>query len=363
MTSPARSSGSAPLHVLVTGCAGFIGWKVTEFLLADGHVVVGVDNLNDAYDIRLKEWRLSQLQGHPNFVFHRLDITDQVALRKLFTQHASRITHHASRNTSFDAVINLAARAGVRQSVENPWVYYETNVTGTLNLLELCREFGIKNFVLASTSSLYGAKNPRPFREDANTDGPLSPYAASKKAAETLCYTYHYLYGMNVIVLRYFTVYGPAGRPDMSLFRFVQWISEGRPVVVYGDGSQSRDFTYVDDIARGTIAALELLTRTNSQSPISNLQSPIFEIINLGSDQPVVLIDAIRVVEELVGKKANIEYKPRHPADVEATWADIRKAKRLLGWRPQVTLREGVAQLVAWYQEQQEWVRTIATLE
>jgi nucleoside-diphosphate-sugar epimerase len=325
---------------LVTGCAGFIGWKVSEFLLGDGHAVIGVDNLNDAYDVRLKHWRLAQLEGGPRFVFHKLDITNRKELRELWGAEEQG-------GVPFDAVINLAARAGVRQSVENPWVYFETNVTGTLNLLELCREFGVRKFVQASTSSLYGANTPRPFREDANTDEPLSPYAASKKAAEALCYTYHYLYDIDVTVPRYFTVYGPAGRPDMSLFRFVQWISEGRPVIVYGDGQQSRDFTYVDDIARGTIVGLE---------PSG------YEVINLGSDTPVVLMDAIRLVEELVGKKANIEYRPRHPADVLATWADISKAERMLGWRPQTQFREGVARLAIWYQENREWARDVVTI-
>ncbi|MEE9569732.1 MAG: SDR family NAD(P)-dependent oxidoreductase [Candidatus Binatia bacterium] len=328
------------MTILVTGAAGFIGSKVSEFLLADGHTVVGLDNLNDAYDVRLKEWRLGQLKGKHGFEFHCLDITDRANLNKFF--HSLSTTQHSA----FDAVINLAARAGVRQSVENPWIYFETNVTGTLNLLELCREFGIKKFVLASTSSLYGANNTRPFREDANTDGPLSPYAASKKSAEALCYSYHYLYGIDVTALRYFTVYGPAGRPDMSLFRFVQWISEGRPVIVFGDGRQSRDFTYVDDIARGTVAALK---------------STNYEVINLGSDKPIELNDAIRLVEQLAERRASITHKSRHPADVMATWADISKAEKLLDWRPQTPFKDGVARLLQWYRENRDWTSQIGT--
>lgn len=331
---------------LVTGAAGFIASKVSELLLADGHSIVGIDNLNDAYDVRLKHWRLAQLQGKPGFSFHQLDITDRQRLAQVFTGENTIGSRPITAMPPFDGVINLAARAGVRQSVENPWVYIETNTTGTLNLLELCREYGIKKFVLASTSSLYGATNPRPFHEDADTNGPLSPYAASKKAAEALCYTYHYLYGIDVTVPRYFTVYGPAGRPDMSLFRFVQWISEGRPVTVFGDGSQERDFTYVDDIARGTIAAL---------------RPSGYEVINLGSDQPVALNEAIHLIEELVGKKAQIEFQPRHAADVLATWADISKAEQLLGWRPQVSFEVGVARLVEWYQENQKWAKEIGT--
>jgi len=309
------------MEVLVTGAAGFIGWKVCELLLEDGCRVTGVDNLNDAYDVRLKQWRLAQLLPRAGFEFHKVDICDLQGLRPLFKD-------------GFDAVINLAARAGVRYSVENPWVYCETNVGGTLNLLELCRERRIPKFVLASTSSLYGKNNPVPFREDANTDGPLSPYAASKKAAEALCYSYHHLHGLDVTVLRYFTVYGPAGRPDMALFRFVKWLSEDQPVVIYGDGGQSRDFTYVEDIARGTVAGLKRLG---------------YEVINLGSDRPVVLREALRMIEERMGKRAEIRWEAAHAADMRATWAEIGKARELLGWEPRTELGEGLTALVEWY--------------
>lgn len=325
-------------NYILTGAAGFIASRVADQLLARGDRVIAVDNLNDAYDVRLKHWRLRNLQGRDGFTFHELDICDRDGLERLFGD--------AVREGPVDGVINLAARAGVRQSVENPWVYIETNTTGTLNLLELCVKHDIGKFMLASTSSLYGAENPRPYREDADTNRPLSPYAASKKAAEALCYTYHYLYQIDVSICRYFTVYGPAGRPDMSLFRFVQWISEGKPVTVFGDGRQERDFTYVDDVARGTIAAMRPLG---------------YEIINLGSDEPVVLADAVRLVEEYTGKQANIVNQPRHPADVLATWADIGKAGRLLDWRPQTSFAQGVRNLVDWYNENREWAREIRT--
>jgi len=318
---------------LITGSAGFIGSKVAEMLLDQGHEVVGLDNLNDAYDPRLKEWRLAQLDGKRGLTFHHLDICNREVLRQVF-------------NSRIDAVINLAARSGVRQSLEDPWVYYETNVNGTLNLLELCREFGITKFVLASSSSLYGANDSLPCRESADSDAPLSPYAASKKAAEVLCYSYHYLYGIDITVPRFFTVYGPAGRPEMSLFRFVQWIAKGNPVMVYGDGQQSRDFTYVDDIARGVVACL---------MPVG------YEVVNLGSDQPVVLLDAISLIEKNLKKKALLNFQPRHAADVTASWADISKAKHLLGWAPETSLTEGIGNLVAWYRDNERWAKDIHT--
>jgi nucleoside-diphosphate-sugar epimerase len=323
---------------LVTGAAGFIAAKVIELLLVEGHTIIGIDNLNDAYDVRLKYWRLDQIKQHPNFTFHRLDICDKQGLNELFKEQAT------SSQDNFAAVINLAARAGVRQSVENPWLYFDTNTTGTLNLLELCKTFEVPKFLLASTSSVYGKDNPMPWQEEQNTSRPLSPYAASKKAAEVLCHTYHYLYGIDITVYRYFTVYGPAGRPDMSLFRFVQWINEGRPVKVFGDGLQTRDFTYVEDIARGTIAGLKPLG---------------YETINLGSDTPVILIEAIKLIEELVGKKANLYFEERHSADTPASWANIAKANRVLGWRSQFPFHQGVEQLVSWYQKNHLWAKEL----
>jgi len=319
------------MSILVTGCAGFVGWKVCE-VLSEGQNVVGVDSMNDVYDVRLKEWRLSQIRESPNFVFHQLDITDLNALREVFD------------DASIDAVINLAARAGVRQSLEMPHVYYETNVTGVLNLLELCKDRNVQKFVQASTSSVYG-EGERPFQESQNTDRCLSPYAASKKAAETLCYAYHHLYGLDVTVLRYFTVYGPAGRPDMSIFRFVKWIAEGDPIQLYGDGSQERDFTYVDDIATGTVAALK---------PIG------FEIINLGSDRPVTVKCVIATLENILNEQSTIESHPVHPADVPATWAEISKAKRLLCWSPTTNLEMGLEQAVAWYRQNRDWAKNVS---
>jgi len=322
------------VNILVTGAAGFIGWKVCEFLLTKPQLIpndimtndsmtvhiIGIDNLNDYYDVRLKQWRLDQLQRFTHFTFQKLDIEHYQDVKALFEKY------------NFDAVINLAARAGVRYSMENPFVYYTTNVMGTLNLLELCREFNVEKFILASTSSLYAGQK-MPFKEDLPVNEPISPYAASKKSAEATCFTYHHLYDIDISILRYFTVYGPASRPDMSPLRFISWVYQKKPVVIYGDGNQSRDFTYVDDIARGTIMALKPLG---------------FEVINLGSDKPYKLLKFLHLIEEKLGKKAKIVHESSHPADMQATWADIQKAERILEWRPEIDINAGIVNSVQW---------------
>ena len=319
---------------VVTGAAGFIASKVCEDLLYDGHSVIGIDNFDPVYDLRIKEWRLKKFSKHPNFNFYRDSICDQEELRTIFHNHPE-----------IDGVINLAAKAGVRDSLVDPWSYYETNLSGTLNLLEMCRQNGIKKFILASTSSIYGENAPYPTPEDADSSHPLQPYAASKKAAETLCYSYHFLYEIDVTVVRYFTVYGPAGRPAMSMFRFNKWISEGETVHVFGDGTQTRGFTYLDDISRGTILALK---------PVG------FEIFNLGGHESISINDLVKKFESAIGKPARIEYSPAHPADMSASWANVEKAKRLLGWGPKFTLDEGIQQVVKWYQQEHVWASQVS---
>ena len=320
---------------LITGAAGFIASVVTEMLLDQGSVVVGLDNLNHAYDVRMKEYRLAKLNKIPGFSFHKLDVKDRNLLQN--TQIAGQ---------GFDAVINLAARAGVRDSLEDPWVYLDTNATGTLNLLELCRRDNIPKFILASTSSIYGEDAQLPTPETATSDKPLQAYAASKKAAEVMAYAYYYLYGIDVSVVRYFTVYGPAGRPDMVMFRFVKWIQEEMPVHLNGDGNQSRGFTFVDDIARGTISALKLVG---------------YEIINLGGHEVMTINELIAALEKKIGKRAEIVFHPKHPADMVTSQADVSKAKSLLDWDPQVSLEEGIGKVVEWYQSEREWVKNIKT--
>lgn len=352
---------------LVTGAAGFIASCTAALLLEAGHEVVGVDNLNDYYDVRLKLHRLGGLvraaggdpekvngyslsvtgpgaarpptnDQHPiaftagRFTFRQLDIEDAVTLAELFAAHR------------FDAVLNLAARAGVRYSLEHPHVYVSTNVLGALNVLDLMRRHGVKQHVLASSSTLYAGAQ-MPFTEDAPVLRPLSPYAATKQAAESLAFAYHRQHGIDTTVVRYFTVYGPAGRPDMAPFRFIKWIDEGAPLQLFGDGTQARDFTYVDDIARGTIAALRPLG---------------FEIINLGGGRnPVPITELIARIERILGKRAVYDRHPFHAADMKATWADIAKAARLLGWKPEITLDEGLARAVAWHRANREWLKDV----
>jgi len=310
------------MKYLVTGVAGFIASKTAQFLLESGHEVIGVDNMNDYYDVRLKEHRLESLKINPSFEFHKIDIENQKALEPLF------------RNNQFSGVLNLAARAGVRYSMECPEVYMTTNSMGTLSLLNLMRDYDVKKMVLASTSSLYAGQK-MPFLETLPVNTPISPYAASKKAAEVMAYSYSYLYKLDISVVRYFTVYGPAGRPDMSIFRFIKWIDEGSELELFGDGLQARDFTFVDDIARGTIAALKPLG---------------YEVINLGGGKnPINLLTVIEMIEKFLGKKAKIKNRDFHIADIKETWADISKANELLEWKPSISLEEGIKQSVEWH--------------
>jgi len=320
-------------HYLVTGAAGFIGARTSTMLIEQGHTVVGIDNLNDAYDPRMKEYRLKKLQALEGFSFHKHDISEKSAI-DLF------------KNEKLDGVINLAARAGVRYSVENPWAFLESNVTGALNMLEVCRQFGCKKFILASTSSIYGENPEYPTPETASSSEPMQPYAASKKGAEALAHSYHHLYDIDVTVVRYFTVYGPAGRPDLAIFRFVKWIMEGEPIRIYGDGTQSRGFTYVDDIARGTIAALKPL---------------VYEIINLGGHEVVSINGLVELIEELTGKKADVQYGPPNLADMFMNQANVTKAREMLGWNPQVNLSDGISNLIEWYKAERSWAKDILT--
>jgi len=318
---------------IVTGAAGFIASRVSQFLLDQGHEVVGIDNFDPAYDLRMKEWRLKQLHNKEGFTFYRETICDRSALERIIKNHSG-----------VDGIINLAAKAGVRNSVLDPWSYYDTNLTGTLNLLELCRNHGITKFILASTSSIYGEKAPYPTPELAPSSFPLQPYAASKKAAETLCFSYHFLYKLDITIVRYFTVYGPAGRPKMSIFRFIKWIDEGKEVRVFGNGEQTRGFTYLDDIAAGTIAALRPLG---------------FEIINLGGHESISINSLINMIENKLGKQANKKYYPSHPADMSASWADVSKAHNMLEWVPKISLDEGIKRAIDWYQKEKDWASQV----
>lgn len=320
--------------ILLTGAAGFIGAATVRILIEQGHSVIGLDNFNDYYAPELKRYRANSLKSVPNFQLVEGDIRDGQLLDTLFQQY------------NFSAVINLAAMAGVRYSIEQPLLYTDVNATGFLQLLEAMRKHGVTQIVQASTSSLY-AGLPMPFREELDVRTPISPYAASKLGAEAMGYTYSKLHGFNVTVLRYFTVYGPAGRPDMAPYRFTEWCLRKSPIQLFGDGTQSRDFTYIGDIARGTAAAAE-----------KNL--PGFNIINLGGGgDRLSILDFIELIGDLSGRTLNITFLPAVQADMKHTSASIDKAKNLLGWTPQTSIHQGVSNLVHWHQNHRNLLTTI----
>jgi UDP-glucuronate 4-epimerase len=313
------------MKILVTGCAGFIGSHVSEALLERGDSVVGVDELNDYYDVSFKEDNLAVLKAYPEFKFYKQDIRNYDSLKILFEEEQP------------EKVVHLAARAGVRPSIQQPLLYEEVNVKGTLNLLDLAKDYHVKSFVFASSSSVYGNQKKIPFSETDNVDNPISPYAATKKAGELLCHNYHHLYGLKISCLRFFTVYGPRGRPDMAPYKFTKNIIEGKPILKYGDGTTKRDYTYIIDIVKGVIAATD-----------AELD---YEIINLGNNKPVELNEFIKVIEDVAGKKAIIEQLPMQPGDVDITYADISKAQKLLGYKPDTTIKQGMKEFFDWYKK------------
>lgn len=308
---------------LVTGTAGFIAYNTARALLSRGDAVVGLDNLNDYYAPSLKMDRLAQLKAFNNFQFYRGDITDYGFLKKLF------------KNYRFKKICHLAAQAGVRYSLENPFTYQKSNIEGFLNILELCRHFDIKNLVYASSSSVYGKNSRLPFNIDDRTDHPVSFYAASKKANELMAYTYHYLYGLKCSGLRFFTVYGPWGRPDMAYYKFTKAIREGKTIKLYNNGNMKRDFTFIDDIVAGILAALD--------------RDYDFEIFNLGCSSPVDLIYLVECLENSLGIKAKIKYLPSQPGELVTTYADIEYSTLKLDFMPSTSIETGITKFVQWY--------------
>ena len=311
--------------ILVTGVAGFIGSHTAEKLLERGETVIGIDEVNDYYDVEVKEANIRLLEEYENFTFYKTDICDKKVMDEIWQKYLPR------------RVIHLAARAGVRPSIDDPILYVKSNVEATTVLLELAAKYGNDSFVFASSSSVYGGSQKSVFRETDIVDAPVSPYAATKKACELIAHTFHSLYGLNIAGLRFFTVFGPRGRPDMAPLKFVDKISRGLPIQQFGDGSSSRDYTYIDDIVTGVIASLD--------RPMG------YQIYNLGNGKPTRLKDFIRLVEVATGKTANIQLLPDQPGDVPRTCADISKAQTLLNYDPQTPFPEGITKLVAWYNE------------
>lgn len=317
------------MKILITGAAGFIGYHLSTKLAQEHHQVIGVDNLNDYYDVNLKKSRLNNLNKLDNFTFIKLDICDHDALAKIF------------ESEQFDIVYHLAAQAGVRYSIENPWAYSDSNLTGTLSILESCRKQNVKHLVFTSTSSVYGNNDKTPFSESDKTDQPVSLYAATKKGCEAMAYSYAKLYQIPTTVLRLFTVYGPFGRPDMAYFKFTKSIMEGKTINVFNNGDLMRDFTYIDDIVDGISKA--------GEKPFEDTTNPPYRLYNLGNHQPVKLIDFINTLEEKIGKKAVTEMKPMQAGDVYITYADNQKARNEIGFDPKTTISTGLGRFVDWY--------------
>jgi len=324
-----RISGT-PQRILLTGGAGFIGSHVAEALLRRGHSLAILDNLDEFYPPAWKKANLEDIRRVGAYEFFPQDICKMEALRETLARVKPRV------------VLHLAARAGVRPSIEQPQLYQRVNVAGTLNLLELCRQLQVRKLIFGSSSSVYGATSRVPFSEDQIDLRPISPYAATKLAGELLCYTYAHLYGLPVICLRFFTVYGPRQRPDLAIHKFSALIEAGKPVPIYGDGSTARDYTYIDDIVAGVLAAVDY-------DPPANPGKPVFEVFNLGNSHPVKLADLVDLLERVTGRKAVREYRSVQPGDVPITWAELSKARRFLGYRPTTPLEEGLRRFVAWY--------------
>jgi UDP-glucuronate 4-epimerase len=329
--------------ILVTGAAGFIGYHVANRLLERGDEVVGLDNLNDYYDVSLKEARLARLRAHAKFSFERIDVADREAMADLFARVKPR------------RVVHLAAQAGVRYSLTNPHAYVDSNVTGFVNILEGCRHNAVEHLVFASTSSVYGANTKQPFSEHQNVDHPVSLYAATKKANELMAHTYAHLFGLRVTGLRFFTVYGPWGRPDMALFKFTRGILAGEPIPVFNEGKMIRDFTYIDDIVEGVIRTVDHIASAdpewNGDDPDPATSYAPYRVYNIGNNEPVLLLDCIRMLEESLGRKADMHFLPMQPGDVLSTMADVSELERAVGFRPRTPLRTGIERFVTWYKE------------
>jgi UDP-glucuronate 4-epimerase len=324
------------MQVLVTGVAGFVGYHLAQRLLSQGIQVYGIDNLNDYYDVKLKKDRLAQLNPQAGFQFQFLDLSDRPSLNQLFQDH------------TFDCVVNLAAQAGVRYSIQNPHAYADSNLTGFVNLLEGCRHSQVRHLVFASSSSVYGANPKIPFSTSDNVDHPISLYAATKKANELMAYTYSHLYRLPMTGLRFFTVYGPWGRPDMAYFKFVKAIEAGQPIDVYNHGDMQRDFTYIDDIVEGVVRVMDKPPSSERSDLVH--QAP-YKLYNIGNNQPVALKTFIEVIEAALGKKAQKNYLPMQPGDVPITYADVDEMMQDVGFKPSTPIEIGIDRFVKWYRQ------------